>query len=118
MYFSSSGTLRLEQITFPAMVTFLIAFSIADVIITNIGLSIGCIELNSFVLSAGLGLWGAFRIALLCYLASVFLWSYRYFHKRSKRKALTALRIGLLVLDIYIGIVIVSNVFALLVKMA
>ncbi len=113
---STRGNRGPERIAFKLMVTFFVTLSLADVIVTNFGLSIGCVELNGFVLSAGLGLWGIFRIGLLSYLVTVFLLSYRYCLKRSVYSALTILKIGLLAVDVYIGLVVVSNIFALMTK--
>jgi hypothetical protein len=100
------------------MVTFFVACSVADIVVTNFGLGIGCVELNGFVLSAGLGLWEAFRIGLLGYLVAVFFFSYRYCHKHFMNKGLTILKISLLAVDVYIGIVVVSGLLALITQIA
>jgi hypothetical protein len=96
------------------MIIILVIISLADIITTNLGIVRGFVELNIFVLSCGLGLWGIFRIGLLCYIATVFFLGYRYCYKHSMNRALAGLRICLLVIDIYIAIVVNSNVFVLL----
>jgi hypothetical protein len=109
---SPRGNLGPEGVAFRVMVIFFVACSVADVVVTNFGLSVGCVELNGFVLSVGLGLWGIFRIGLLGYLVTVFLLGYRYCTKRSVHGALTMLKIGLLAVDVYIGLVVFSSICA------
>lgn len=107
---------NVDKGAFKLMVTFFAIFSVADIWVTNLGISIGCVELNSFVLAIGLELWGIFRIGALGYLVLVFFLGYRYCYKHSIYRALTALKIGLLAVDIYIMIVVVSNICVLLEK--
>lgn len=96
------------------MIVFLVIISIADILTTNLGIGIGFDELNIFVLSIGLGLWGIFRIGLLAYVVSVFFLGYRYCYKHSIYRALTGLKLCLLIVDLYIAIVVISNVYVLL----
>lgn len=96
------------------MMVFLVIITIADILTTNLGIGIGRSELNIFVLSIGLELWGIFRIGLLAFVASVFFLGYRYCYKHSIYSALTGLKICLLTVDLYLAIVVISNAYVLL----
>jgi hypothetical protein len=97
--------------------TLLVLFSgltFSDAILTNIGLKVGCTELNSFVVVAGLGSWALFRVSLMGYLVAVFVLGYWFCKKHVASKALIFLKAALAVTNIYIGIVVFLGVLAVL----
>lgn len=93
----------------------LIVFTLLDALVTGIGLGLGCVELNHFVLSVGLGFWMLFRIGLLVYLLVVFSAGYRFFQSHFSR-GLPLLRTGLVILNLYMGATVFSGVLAILSK--
>jgi hypothetical protein len=93
----------------------LTVFTLLDTLVTRIGLGVGCVELNDFVLSFGLGFWVLFRIVLLVYLLVVFFAGYRFFQSHFSR-GLPLLRTGLIVLNLYMGAIVFSGVLSILSK--
>lgn len=98
------------------MVILLVVFTLIDLIVTTVGLSVGCVELDKLVLAIGIGSWALFRVALLTYLAIVFLAGYWYCRKHELYKELGLLRICLFALNVYIGAVVFSGIIAILTK--
>ena len=92
---------------------FLVIFTLLDTLITKIGLSLGCVELNPFVNNLGLGSWSIFRLLLLFYLLGVYFVGYRIFQRRSPR-SLSLLKNSLYAIDVYIGAIVFSGVFHVL----
>ena len=99
--------------TYKLMVVLLLALTLIDTILTNIGLNVGAVELNNFVLATSLGSWTLFRISLMVYLAAVFLLGYRFAKKHSFIKALSILKAGLFLLNAYIGTVVCLGFLAI-----
>jgi hypothetical protein len=100
---------------FKALMILFAFFTLLDMIITGIGLGVGCIELNTFVLSAGLSFWALFRIVLLAYLLVVFFAGYRFFQSHFSR-GLPLLRTGMTILNVYMGAIVFSGVLSILSK--
>ena len=85
-------------------------FTLLDSVVTKIGLSLGCIELNSFVNNLGLDSWIIFRMLLLLYLLGVYFAGYRICQYRSS-KGLLMLQNSLYAIDIYVGAIVFSGIF-------
>jgi hypothetical protein len=98
---------------YKALMILLSVFTLLDTILTRVGLGIGCVELNQFIASVGLGFWTVFRIGLLVYLLLVFFAGYRLFQRRFSM-GIFVLKTGLVILNVYIGAVVFSGVFAIL----
>ena len=92
------------------LIFFLTIFTILDVIITRIGLNLGCIELNVFVNDLGLDFWTIFRLLLLFYLLTVYTIGYHMFQYRST-KGLWMLQNSLYAINIFIGAIVFSGFF-------
>jgi hypothetical protein len=92
------------------LIFFLTIFTILDVIITRIGLNIGCIELNVFVNNLGLDLWTIFRLLLLFYLITVYSIGYQMLKSRSSR-GFWMLKNSLYPINIFIGAIVFSGFF-------
>jgi hypothetical protein len=101
---------------FKTLMTLLAVFTLLDTLVTRIGLGLGCVELNQFVVTAGLGFWTLFRIGLLVYLLVVFSAGYRFFQNHFS-KGLPLLSSGLFVLNLYIGTIVFSGVLTILSKL-
>jgi hypothetical protein len=101
---------------FKTLMILLAVFTMLDTFVTRIGLGLGCVELNLFVLSVGLGFWTLFRIGLLVYLLVVFFAGYRFFKSHFSR-GLPLLRTGLFVLNLYMGAIVFSGILAILSKL-
>jgi hypothetical protein len=99
--------------TYKILMIFLVIFTVLDAIVTKIGISLGCIELNPFVNSLGLDLWTIFRGLLLIYLLTTFFMGRRICQKKST-KGLFILKNGLWAIDIYIGAIVFSGIFHIL----
>jgi len=91
-------------------------FTLLDTLFTRIGLGVGCVELNHFVTTVGLGFWTLFRIGLLGYLLTVFLAGYRLFQSHFSR-GVPVLKTGLVILNVYMGAIVFSGIFAILSKL-
>jgi hypothetical protein len=100
---------------FKSLMILLAVFTLLDTLVTRVGLGLGCVELNEFVLSVGWGFWTLFRIGLLVYLLVVFFAGYRFLESHFSR-GLPLLRTGLVVLDFYMGTIVFSGVLAILSK--
>jgi hypothetical protein len=98
---------------FKALMILFAAFTVLDMLVTGIGLGVGCIELNTFVLSFGLVFWTLFRIVLLTYLLVVFFAGYRFFQSHFSR-GLPLLRTSVVILDVYMGAIVFSGVLTIL----
>ena len=105
---------RLLQM-FKALMILFAVFTVLDMMVTGIGLGVGCVELNTFVLSFGLGFWTLFRVVLLAYLLVVFFAGYRFFQSHFSR-GLPLLRTGVVILDVYMGAIVFSGLLAILSK--
>lgn len=117
-YFSplkNSVDYRLFQVFKGLAISFTV-FTMLDILVTRVGLGVGCVELNQFVTDSGLGLWTLFRVGLLIYLLVVFFAGYRLCKYRFSR-VLPVLNTGLAILNVYIGAVVFSGVFAILSKL-
>jgi hypothetical protein len=95
---------------------FLAIFTLLDTVVTKIGLSVGCVELNSFVNNLGLNSWTIFRMLLLFYLLIVYFVGYRMCEHRSI-KGLSMLKNSLYAIDVSIGAIVFSGVFHLFSKL-
>jgi len=85
-------------------------FTLLDSVVTKIGLSLGCIKLNSFVNNLGLDSWIIFRMLLLLYVLGVYFTGYRICQYHSS-KGLLMLQNSLYAIDIYVGAIVFSGIF-------
>ena len=97
---------------YKALMILLAVFTLLDAVVTKVGLGVGCVELNSFVINLGLDLWTVFRLMLLGYLMLVFFLGYRLCIKRFK-KGLLMLKTSLFMLNFYIGAIVFSGFFSI-----
>jgi hypothetical protein len=102
---------------YKVLMILLTIFTLADTVVTRIGLSVGCVELNQFVTSVGLVFWFVFRIGLLGYMLATFGVGYRLVQSRFSR-GVPILKASLFVLDIYMGAVVFSGIFSILARLA
>ena len=98
------------MIIYKIPITLLALLTILDALVTKIGLSLGCVELNSFVINLGVNNWSIFRLLLLIYMLAVYFIGYRIFRYRSA-KSLLMLKSSLYAIDIYIGAIVFSGIF-------
>ena len=91
-------------------------FTLLDILVTRVGLGVGCVELNQFVTDSGLGLWTLFRVGLLVYLLVMFCAGYRLCKYRFSR-ILPVLNTSLAILNIYIGVIVFSGIFSIFSKL-
>jgi len=91
-------------------------FTFLDIIITRIGLNLGCVELNVFVNNLGLDIWSIFRLLLLFYLLAVYSIGYKIFQFRSA-KGLGILKNSLYAIDIFIGAIVFSGIFHIITRL-
>jgi len=98
----------------PLLVIFAL-FTLLDVLITFVGLEVGCIELNPVVNAWGVNFWALFRVILLMGMLTSFIVGYRHF-KKYFTKGLFYLKTSVIILDLYMGVVILSGIFAVIVK--
>jgi hypothetical protein len=89
---------------------FLVIFTFLDTIVTRIGLSLGCVELNPFVNNLGIHSWSIFRILLLAYLLLVYFAGYKFL-KFNSIKGLSILKNSLYAIDASIGAIVFSGIF-------
>ena len=106
---------RLLQM-FKSLITLFAVFTLLDICVTRVGLGLGCVELNQFVITVGLGFWTLFRIVLLGYLLVTFFAGYRLFQSQFS-KGLPMLKMGLAIINIYIGTIVFSGIFTILSKL-
>jgi len=102
-----------------AYLTLLIAlavFTLLDALITVVGIEIGCIELNPVVTMWGIQFWVMFRIILLGCILTVFFAGHRLCLKHFQ-KGLWMLKTTLLMLDFYIGTVVLSSFLTVYLKL-
>jgi hypothetical protein len=99
------------------LLAYLAVFTLLDALVTAVGLSVGCVELNPVVTSLGVPLWAFLRILLMAYMLTVFFAGYRFCFKRFHRAA-RALTTTLFALDLYIGAVVFSGFFAIYARLA
>ena len=104
------------MIFYKILMGLLAIFTLLDAVVTKIGLSLGCVELNPFVNNLGLGNWSIFRLLLLFYLLGVYFAGYRIFKYRSA-KVLSWLKNSLYAIDVYIGAIVFSGIFHTLSKL-
>lgn len=93
------------------------AFTLLDIIVTFVGLSIGCVELNPVVRTLGLGPWAFFRVLLLGVMTVTFLVGQNLLSQYSE-KGLLILRGVLIILDVFIVAVVLSGLFAIFTKIS
>jgi hypothetical protein len=93
------------------------AFTILDILVTFVGLSVGCVELNPVVRTLGLWPWTLFRVILLGVMTTTFLIGHNLFSQYSK-KGLLILRVVLIILDVFIIAVVLSGLFAIFTKIS
>ena len=98
------------------LMAFLSIFTLLDIIITRIGLNLGCVELNVFVNNLGLDLWSIFRLVVLFYLLTVYSFGYQILQFRSA-KGLWMLKNSLYAIDIFIGAIVFSGIFHVIVRL-
>ena len=98
---------------FKTLAILLSIFTLLDLVVTRIGLGVGCVEVNTFVLSVGLGFWTLFRVGLLAYLLIAFSVGYHFFQIHFSR-GLPLLRTGLVILNVYMGAIVVSGALSIL----
>ncbi|MGQ9552330.1 MAG: DUF5658 family protein [Candidatus Bathycorpusculaceae bacterium] len=100
-----------------ALLAYLAAFTLLDALVTAVGLSVGCVELNPVVTALGVPVWAVLRILLLGYMLTVFFAGYRFCFNRFHR-GVWALGTTLFALDLYIGTVVFSGFFAIYARLA
>ena len=103
----------ITMIIYKILMALLAIFTLLDAIVTKMGLSLGCVELNPFVNNLGLDSWSIFRLLLLFYLLAVYFAGYRIFQHRSV-KILSMLKNSLYAINIYIGAIVFSGIFHVL----
>jgi hypothetical protein len=101
------------MIMYKILMALLAVFTILDSVITKIGLSLACVELNPFVNNLGIDMWTTFRLLLLIYLLAVYFAGYRICQIHSS-KGLLILKNSLWAIDIYIGAIVFSGIFHIL----
>jgi hypothetical protein len=101
------------KLTYQAMLMLLSTFTLLDTLSTPAGLSAGLAELNPLVTALGINIWVIFRLVLLVYLLAVFLVGYRHFQKQQCKTALLMLKASLVLLNIFIGAIVVNNLMLL-----
>ena len=99
-----------SKTTYKMLMVFLGIFTLLDIGITHLGLSLGCVELNVFVNNLGLDVWSVTRLFLLAYLLMVYSVGYRMllFHSIN---GLWLLKNSLFAIDIFIGAIAFSGIF-------
>jgi hypothetical protein len=95
---------------FKILMLFLVIFTLLDIFITRLGLSLGCVELNVFVNNLGLDAWSVSRLLLLLYLLGIYSLGYKKFRFQSIR-GFWILKNSLYVMDIFIGGIVFSGIF-------
>ncbi len=105
-----------RMITYKILVSLLAVFTLLDVVVTKIGLTVGCVELNPFINNLGLDMWTIFRLLLLIYLITMYLTGYRVCEYHSS-KGLFLLKNSLWAINIYIGAIVFSGIFHILAKL-
>ncbi len=85
-------------------------FTLLDIVVTRVGLTLGLVELNQFVVNSGLLVWTVFRVLLIAYLTGLFFVGYRLCVHRFP-KGLLLLKMGLFALNVYMGAVVFSGIF-------
>ena len=89
---------------------FLGFFTLLDIIITRLGLSLGFVELNTFVNNLGLDAWSIFRVLLLGYLFVLYYLGYKLSLPHSE-KGFWMLQNSLYAINIAIGAIVFSGIF-------
>lgn len=105
-----------SRILYKMLMVVLGIFTFLDIIITRIGLNLGCVELNVFVNNLGLDVWSIFRLVLLFYLLAVYSIGYKIFQFRST-KGLWMLKNSLYAIDIFIGAIVFSGIFHIITRL-
>ncbi len=101
---------------YPTLLGALAVFTLLDVLITVVGLQVGCVELNPVVTLWGAGFWAIFRILLLGGMLTVFI-AIRRLCLKHFNKGLRMVEALLFVLDSYIGAVVFSGLLAIYFKL-
>ena len=95
---------------YKTLMVFLGVFTLLDIVITRLGLSLGFVELNAFVNNLGLDAWSIFRLLLLGYLFIIYYVGYKLFLSRSE-KVVWILKNSLYAINIAIGAIVFSGIF-------
>jgi hypothetical protein len=82
-------------------------------VITALGLRVGCVELNLIVMRWGIEPWAVFRVGLMVFMFAIFFVAYGFFLKYYKRFSLF-LKVTVILLDLFMGIVVSSGFLAVL----
>ena len=94
----------------------LAVFTLLDALTTVVGLGVGLIELNPFVLMLGTPFWVLFRILLLGGMLTVFFLGHKFLMRRFAKGAIV-MQTTLLFLDVYIGTVVVWGFLVISLKL-
>ena len=89
-----------------------ITFTILDALITVIGTSIGCVELNPIGTSWGINFWIIFRILLMISMSAIFFFAHKIFSDYCPKGSIV-LEKTLLFLNLYIGAVVFLGLFSI-----
>lgn len=92
-------------------------FTLLDALITVVGLEVGCVELNPIITIWGVPFWVMFRILLLVCMLTVFLFGYDFCLNHANERSLWMLEKTIIILDFYIGIVVLSGFFSIILKL-
>jgi hypothetical protein len=87
-------------------------FTLLDAAATVVGLEVGLVELNPVVLLLGIPFWALFRILLLGSMLTIFFFGHKFLMTRFDKGAMF-MRITLLFLDVYIGMVVIWGIIAI-----
>jgi len=97
---------------YPMFLAAFALFTLLDVLITVVGVNVGCVELNPMVTTWGVPHWVIFRVTLLGCMLAVFLLGYHFLMKHFPERT-RILETTVLVLDFYIATVVFSGLFAI-----
>ena len=95
---------------YKTLMVFLGVFTLLDIVITRLDLSLGFVELNTFVNNIGLDAWSIFRLLLLGYLFIIYYVVYRL-SLSSSEKGFWMLKNSLYAINIAIGAIVFSGIF-------
>jgi hypothetical protein len=104
-----------SKMMYKTLMVFLGIFTLLDIVITRLGLSLGYVELNVFVNNLGLDTWSIFRLMFAGYLFLVYSVGYKFFRSNSD-KGFWMLKNSLYALDIVIGAIVFSGFFHIIPK--
>ena len=98
---------------YKVLMALLASFTILDVVITEVGLGFGFVELNAFATALGVERWVIFRFLLLIYLLVIYFIGYRVLKSRSSI-SFSLLKNSLYAVNVYIGAIVFSGFFHIL----